>query len=962
MKLHRCLFVAAFVVANLFLLSFSSVKLPVYAAAGQASTVLQLTSLERVYAGQPFTLTVEIEGAVDLAGYEAVLLFDDNAAEFVGLSQRQNGVRSSGRAVEPLEGVAVDGGLAFGFFSCPAESCLSLAGQTRRGGDGSFQLSEFHFTAQQIGPISFRLAAAKFVDSAGAEQVVALPEQPTVVQVEVGAGDDSSADSMANESLPFDSWSLGNGEVDTLGPFDLTGDGLVTYGDVAEVALAWQASRRAGAPCHASASAFDVDRSGCVDVGDVQRTVVAYSRDAANPPVRAAASPMNFVVNSTGDEPDINQADGVCLTAENTCTLRAAILAANANPGPDDISFAIEGSGVHTIQLTDKLPALNDTNGGVSIDGYTQPGAQENTDLLVSNAQLMIEVRGLGTVEPEGSPVAYEAFTVLSTGNTIRGLAIYNSVRELTIDKVSAASNRIVGNFIGTNAAGTFGAAGQNEAGEAHGIHITNGASRNQIGSPDPGDRNVISGNALSGVALFHEGTSGNSLYNNLIGLTPNGAGRLRNQRHGVDMNFGTINTQVGGVNPAEGNVISGNGNTGVDLSHSPEERTRENRVEGNLIGTDVNGQCRTPREYNFSSNRYGMIIKDGVTNNLVAYNVIGCNRLDGIYTRDNYTPINTIANNWIGAAPDGGDIGNGRYGILLKGHDHVIGPNNVFANNKQQGIFLVDRDLNEQPDPVDDNYGNIVTRNSMYNNGGLGIDIEPSGVNPNDEGDADSGPNTALNFPELTTATTQAVAGTACVGCIVEIFVADSEAGEYGEGETFLGDGPVGEDGQFLIGISAEPGAALTATARDAAGNTSEFSLNILVVAEDLLPTPTPAPTQPVEPTATPTPSPTSLATATRIATATATATATQTPNAPANPSATSTPEASPTIPATPEPSGTSTAVPTGTATPASSATPRAGTTVTPVETPLPSATPGSSLPGSGMPYRVYISLVIND
>ena len=962
MKLRRCLLVCTFVVTNLFLLSFSTAEPFVHAAAMQASPVLRLIAPERVYAGQPFTLNVEIDGAVDLGGYEAILLFDNSAIEFVGLSQRQNGLRAGGRAVEPLEGVAVDGGIAFGFFSCPAESCLSLAGQAHRGGDGSLQLSEFHFVAQQSGQTAFRLAAVKVVDSTGAEQAVALPDQPTFVQVEARAGNSSSTGSTDNTSLSPAPWLFDAEETDALGSFDLTGDGLVTYGDVAEVALAWQASRRAGTPCRASVSAFDVDRSGCVDVGDVQRTVVAYSRDAANPPVRAAAQPMAFVVNSTGDEPDVNSADGMCLTSGNTCTLRAAILAANANPGPDDISFAIPGSGVQTIQLTDKLPALNDTNGGVFIDGYTQPGAQENTDPLVSNARLMIEVRGLGTVEPDGSPVAHEAFIVLSANNTIRGLAIYNSVRELTIDKVSAENNRIVGSFIGTNAAGTFGAAEQNEAGEAHGIHITNGASRNQIGSPNRGDRNVISGNALSGVALFHEGTSGNSLYNNLIGLTPNGAGRLRNQRHGVDMNFGTINTQVGGINPGERNVISGNGNTGVDLSHSPEERTRENRVEGNLIGTDVNGRCRAPREYNFTSNRYGMIIKDGVMDNLIAYNVIGCNRLEGIYTRDNYTPINTIANNWIGAAPDGGDIGNGRYGILLKGHDHVIGPNNVIANNKQQGIFLVDRDMNEQPDPIDDNYSNIITRNSMYNNGGLGIDIEPSGVNSNDEGDADSGPNTALNFPELTTATTQAVAGAACVGCVVEIFVADGEAGEYGEGETFLGDNssdPVGEDGQFLIGISAEPGAALTATARDAAGNTSEFSLNILVVAEDILPTPTPAPVQPVEPTATPTPSPTGLATATRIATPTATATAA--PRATASPIGTSMP-ASPTTPATSAPSGTSTAMPAGTATPASSATPRAGTTPMPTVAASPSATPEGNLPASEMPYRMYISLVIND
>ncbi len=976
MKLYRYLFVLTFITINLFLLSFSSAQHPAQAAAAQAGPTLSLVAPERVYAGQPFTLNVQMDGAADLAGYEAVLLFDDSAAEFVGLTQRQNDLSQRGRTVSPLEGMAVEGGVAFGFFSCPAESCLALTGETRRGGDGALQLSKFHFLAQQAGQIEFRLAAAKVVNSSGEAQLVTLPAQPTAVGVDSApAGDSPSVYRPAAPSAP---WVLGESATDPSGPFDVTGDALVNYGDVAEVALTWQASRRAGAPCRLGDAALDVDHSGCVDVADVQHMVVAYNSEAADPPVRAAAEPMAFVVNSTGDEPDVNQADGMCLTAESTCTLRAAMEAANANSGPDAIYFAIEGSGVHTIQLTNKLPAINDMNGGVFIDGYTQPGAVENTDPLISNAQLMIEVRGLGTVEPDDSPVSYDAFTVLSANNTIRGLAMYNSVRELMIDNVGAQNNRIVGNFIGTNAAGIFGALELNEPGQAYGIQITNGSSNNRIGSPEVADRNVISGNALSGVALFHEGTSGNAIYNNLVGLTPDGSNRLRNQRHGLDMNFGAIDTQMGGRNPGERNVVSGNGNAGIDISHDQFTRTRFNRVEGNYIGTDVNGQCGNgqPRDYNFTSNRYGMIIKDGVTNNEVTYNVIGCNRREGIYTRDNYTPINTIANNWIGAAPDGADIGNGGYGIYLKGHDHVIA-NNVIANNGGNGIFLVDRDMDEQPDLIYENYGNVVSQNSMYNNGvdnpseetRLGIDIEIEteprksrpviGVNPNDEGDGDSGPNTALNFPELTVATTYAVAGTACASCVVEIFVADSEGGAYGEGEIFIGDGITGDDGQFCIDIAAEAGAALTATARDVNGNTSEFSQNILAAAEDILPMPCPAPTQTVEPTTptpTLTPSPTSTATATRLPTATATATAVPSATATATAAPSATPSA--TLPGNSTATATATpsVMPSATVPGSATATPDGSSTILP--TPPLTGTPTPA----GMNYRVYFSLVMKD
>jgi hypothetical protein len=47
-------------------------------------------------------------------------------------------------------------------------------------------------------------------------------------------------------------------------------------------------------------------------------------------------------------------------------TLRQAILDANANPGPDTISFAIVGGGVQTIKPATNLPSVSE---GVVIDG-----------------------------------------------------------------------------------------------------------------------------------------------------------------------------------------------------------------------------------------------------------------------------------------------------------------------------------------------------------------------------------------------------------------------------------------------------------------------------------------------------------------------------------------------------------------------------------------------------------------
>jgi CSLREA domain-containing protein len=72
---------------------------------------------------------------------------------------------------------------------------------------------------------------------------------------------------------------------------------------------------------------------------------------AAPGPVHAAT----LVVNSLGDEPDA-AINGNCLTALNTCTLRAAIQEANVIGGPDTITFSVAGMAV----LGSSLPPITD--------------------------------------------------------------------------------------------------------------------------------------------------------------------------------------------------------------------------------------------------------------------------------------------------------------------------------------------------------------------------------------------------------------------------------------------------------------------------------------------------------------------------------------------------------------------------------------------------------------------------
>lgn len=85
-----------------------------------------------------------------------------------------------------------------------------------------------------------------------------------------------------------------------------------------------------------------------------------------------------------------------------------------------------------------------------------------------------------------------------------------------------------------------------------------NTGSRNLIGGPQPDDRNVISGNGVQGVLLFSDD---NEVYGNTIGTSWDGTLALGNGGGGVEI-WGDDN-EVGGVGEGEANAIAYNG-TGV--------------------------------------------------------------------------------------------------------------------------------------------------------------------------------------------------------------------------------------------------------------------------------------------------------------------------------------------------------------------------------------------------------------
>lgn len=85
---------------------------------------------------------------------------------------------------------------------------------------------------------------------------------------------------------------------------------------------------------------------------------------------------------------------------------------------------------------------------------------------------------------------------------------------------------------------------------------------------------------------------------------------------------------------------------------------------------------------------------------------------------------------------------------------------------------------------------------------------------------------NGGVERPSITRATPAGIQGTACAGCVVEIYLAEHTPGGIGDYGTVPLGPPVtaGSSGQFTASLPVSPGQWVIATATDGDGNTSEF------------------------------------------------------------------------------------------------------------------------------------------
>ncbi|HEY1739601.1 MAG TPA: PKD domain-containing protein, partial [Acidimicrobiia bacterium] len=792
----------------------------VSASASGGGATVTLSAPASVALGGAVQLQLDVHGAAALGALQGNLRYDSDALEVAGAEFAAR--NDAGAELQGLETSNVTGRTEIAAWSCAAATCDSAPAGT------STSFATIAVEPLAVGHVQVRLDGLMLVGTDGATLARDLS---LVLTLDVGNGTHV--------------WSAPQGPTTTVAAApglrastDVDGDGSTTIRDADMLRTAWTNAAEAGAACPTPPAGTDVDGDGCLTIADIQ-TVAAHVQATAQSMARVAApdAVTTFVVNSTGDGADA-KADGICQTSTaGECTLRAAIAEANRASGAAEIDFNVPGTAPVTISPGSPLPVLNNPD-GISIEGFTQPGSQPNTAPLADNAVYGVELVGKGES-------AFDGFDVATAHNEFRGLDIHSFKQGIVFETTTSIDNVVEGDMFGLMPDGSL-IPGFVYVPSSSCIVLTNGASHNQIGAPLPANRNVISGCGHVGVAFYLWGTKFNNIQNNIIGLDPTGTLARGSISHGVDINTGTQQTMVGGTDPGDGNVVSGNQQHGVEISHN--SLTQHNFVEDNFIGTDLTGN-NAP---SYAANGQDGVHLEGFPNcnepntsngqcpsdagfSTVTGNVIANNGKGGVFI-DKGVHDSVVANNLIGVTANGTPAGNGLFGVHIEAgsYKNTVGPGNVIANNGTGVQIRPDALAPADTTPTVTN-DNTITQNSIYANGSagatsLGIDLTPLGQ-INTAANADPNVQDSIIGPSLASGSPTSVVATTCANCVVEVFVSDRGIGFYGSGKTYLASATADATGIANVTLPAgNGGAVVTATTTDPGGSTSEFAKNIKV------------------------------------------------------------------------------------------------------------------------------------
>lgn len=497
-----------------------------------------------------------------------------------------------------------------------------------------------------------------------------------------------------------------------------------------------------------------------------------------------------------------------------------------------------------TLPCVRKNVTIDASNAGVILDGSMLPELHgPSNGLSVCGAA---KVKGLQIINFPGAGIVLFGTDAVIGGDRRRGsgpvgegnLVCGNRDAGMNVDE--ARRNRIVGNLIGLPpSASTL------RYQQRHGLFVT-GASQNIIGGTSEADRNVIAGNVFD-VGLGRSGQ--NSVIGNFIGTDITGT-RVASNELGNSSQIGVGLESGAHDNLIADNVIGSSQAVSIADIGSHYNRIVRNRIGIGPTGTHISGdlgsyvvgigvnesynlvaenvisglsplvaaiQVAAPFDVYVIGNRVGTdpggtiavpndgrgILLAGTRRSFIGgsdpadANVIAANNGHGIEFERSGNEQNFIIGNIIGATAYGSALGNSGAGVGIRSAQHNVVQRNTIRSN-QYGLESSNASKN------------TIRRNSIFGNAKEGI-MEWSGLLP--------------AAPVLSEVGLDFVKGSACSGCLVEVFADEDNEGRYFEGEVRASD-----EGQFTFNFTRTfSGPRVTATATDAAGSTSRFSAPIL-------------------------------------------------------------------------------------------------------------------------------------
>lgn len=530
-------------------------------------------------------------------------------------------------------------------------------------------------------------------------------------------------------------------------------------------------------------------------LGPLLRTAFAASLALL---VTAAAHAAVFVVNTTLDGADGVPGDGACDFSpvpppSGLCSLRAAVEEANALGGAHEIRFAVGGGGIQTldvngptpIEVTTAITLRGETQAGFTDDplihlafdgGGAIPGLSVTTagvtvrslrisgfpldGLALSGTGTEVEGCWIGLDETGAANANLRGIGVSGTGHVLGGGAQPNVISGNfdggVVISDTASNVTVVDNYIGTDRAGL--------------VAMDNGLVG--AGVKVDGDMNSVEGNLISGnlsVGVWITGDE-NLVVGNVIGLTEADT-PLGNGFAGVFVAEGADDNLIGGTTVFDRNVISGNvendfdqGGSGIFVAGAT-----NTTILGNYIGTDRTGVLDRGNELHgvhlnqggttpSSSTQIGVLDVTGGGGNVIAANGTGAAGGHGIFVEK--SDLTGISANRIGLGAGGvpPSLPNQGDGVRIVestasflGGPPLFGAGpNLISQNDGAGVAVLDPDAGAGSQ---DTHGHHISLNSIWQNGGLSIDLTlgsltNDGATSNDAGDSDHGPNRLQNFP----------------------------------------------------------------------------------------------------------------------------------------------------------------------------------------------------------------------